>query len=347
MLQPVLFDYRRHVIDGISARVPVHLITELRCPHPNCSFKNLSPHRILEWPFEVLSALILLPGSKTIFIPAYTTHLGIVLSALIAWLSGIPIIVHGQALFKKPNASLVDFCISLFWLLIARRYIAYSAIGIEGPFAWPFSRRKTVVIPNRFESIDSLGLSHYTPLFDSFIGEPSSLRLLFIGRDRPGSRLDLIISAVRCLSRQGLRIHLDIVGFSLASDEHVTYHGPLFGSQIIEIASFVHVGVYPGSAGLSILHYMALGLCPLVHGDIRSHSGPEPSYIEDGFSGAFFVKDSLDSLVAVLLKLYSDPAFLSALRCNAFKQAQLLHSKLYSTEIYSVTNQSQKYSGAR
>ncbi len=336
MLQPVFYDYRRHVVNGISANIPVHLISHLKTSPPNCSYVNISSRNTLNWLRAVLSAFISFRGKKIIFIPAYTTHSGIVASAFLAWLLGIPILVHGQALFKKTNPSFVDFLIASFWLSLSRTYIVYSTIGLDGPFSWPFLRKKVVVIPNRFESIQSLGLREYLPNFSSFNGLPSTLRLLFIGRNRPDSRLDLAVSAVRFLSSQGFYIHLDVVGPTLTSDELVTYHGPQFAEEIITIASFSHVGIYPGAAGLSILHYMALGLCPLVHGDIRSHSGPEPSYIQDGVSGLFFVKDSLTSLTAMLRKLSLDPSLLSVLRRNAFSKAQSLHENSYSYEIYSV-----------
>jgi hypothetical protein len=145
--------------------------------------------------------------------------------------------VHGQSLYKKPNPSFADYLISLFWLSIATRYLSYSSIGLEGPFDWPIFRQKVLVLLNRFESCSSLGLDFFSPIYTSFPGDISPLKLLFIGRDRPGSGLDIAIQLVRDLRAKGYNILLDLIGVNSLDEDGIHCHGPLFADAIVPIVS--------------------------------------------------------------------------------------------------------------
>jgi glycosyltransferase involved in cell wall biosynthesis len=289
------------------------------------------------WVSSVFYAVINNPFIKVAFVPAYTAHLGIVLSVILLFLLRIPVIVHGQALFKKPHPNLLDKLISLFWLSVCTRYLSYSSIGLEGPFAYPCFKPKISVLPNRFESLRALGLEGLDPQLDSFTGA-NTLRVLFIGRDRPGARLDLALQLIKLLRKSGKSVTLDIIGANADPLPGVTYHGPLYANHILEIANSCHVGLYPGDAGLSVLHYMALGLCPVVHRRIRLHSGPEPGYLQDGISARLFERGSLSSLTDIFLRFFSDPCFLAELRRKAHSEAVRIHKMDLSIEIHSIIN---------
>ena len=62
------------------------------------------------------------------------------------------------------------------------------------------------------------------------------------------------------------------------------------------------MGCYPGNAGLSVVHYFSLRLPPIIHDDICSHMGPEPSYVKDGINGILFSKNFKSSAITESLK---------------------------------------------
>jgi glycosyltransferase involved in cell wall biosynthesis len=338
LLQPVLYEYRAHFLNGLSYLLPLYVITSLKTRILVCECVNIPTRNPLVWFAEAINSYKRTSGARVAFVPAYTSHLGIVLSAVLFWFLRIPILVHGQSLFKKPHPSFVDYLISFFWLSIATRYLSYSPIGLEGPFDWPIFRHKVLVFLNRFESCSSLGLDKFSPIYTSFPGDNSPLKLLFIGRDRPGSGLDLAVQLVRDLRAKGYDIHLDLVGVNAIEEDGIHSHGPLFADSIVPIAESCQIGIYPGDAGLSVLHYMALGLCPIVHSDMRKHSGPEPAYVIDGKTGCLFDRGSLQSFTEKILFLYTNPVALVQLRKNAYAFSTELLGNKFSAQLQSIIN---------
>jgi glycosyltransferase involved in cell wall biosynthesis len=71
-------------------------------------------------------------------------------------------------------------------------------------------------------------------------------------------------------------------------------------------------GAYGGDVGLSVVHYMALGLPVMVYGEIGKHMGPETSYIVDGLNGLVFERSNVDSLSEKISQLVNN----KELRCS-------------------------------
>lgn len=333
VLQPVLFQYRSNVFEGLNRYLHCYVLSSLKVEPPPFEYVNIASPSPLAWVLEIFKLRTRTSFPRVAFVSAYTTHLGIVCSVLLLWISRIPIIVHGQALFKKPCPSLLDHIISFFWLSISDRYLCYSAIGTHGLFSSEFFRKKVVVALNRFESLKSLGLDGFKPSYSSFNESVSGLRILFIGRDRPGCRLDLAIQLVVNLRKREYKIFLDVIGVDAPPQDGIVFHGLIGPQSIVNIAENCHVGLYPGDAGLSVLHYMALALCPVAHSDISRHSGPEPAYVKDGVTGCLFRRNSLESIESVIVDLYSNPGRLARLRRNAHFRAMSLHAVPFSVEI--------------
>ena len=324
------------MIRGLSQIVSVNLISELKCLPPDFSFSDLSGFPKTIWPFQVLIKLLSGPRRTVAFVPACTGHIGILSSAILLWIFRVPIVIHGQAFLKKPSPRLSDNLVALFWLTVSTRYISYSDIGVDGLFAHPRLRHKVFTVLNRFESLSVLGLSDYQPNYASFKGASNCLKILFIGRNREGVRFDLAIALIKRLRQCGYRVELDVIGFHAEPHDGIIFHGPLPSKACLAVAKDSHIGLYPGDAGLSILHYMALGLCPVVHSDMRKHSGPEPAYVENNSTGCLFERLSLDSLLRVVIGLYGNPLLLAKLRYNARQKALRIHAQLYSREIFNL-----------
>jgi len=85
------------------------------------------------------------------------------------------------------------------------------------------------------------------------------------------------------------------------------FYGSIFDlDKQKEVAADCFAGVYGGDAGLSVVHYMALGLPVLVHKEIHEHMGPEPDFVEDGVNGLLFERGNPDSLASKIIQLLDD-----------------------------------------
>ena len=122
-----------------------------------------------------------------------------------------------------------------------------------------------------------------------------------------GCELQLLFEAMISLKERGKIIELDVIGdgservkFEKLAHElsvKVRFFGAIYDDEAIsELSKKSTIGVYPGDAGLSLVHYMSLSLVPIVHDNLSKHMGPEPSYINHGINGLTFKRDDSSSL---------------------------------------------------
>lgn len=339
-VQPRLFQYREDLLFGLQEHFNVVGLFTVKTQHVRSSFSDPGSANPLSWLYSAIHILSRFNGPSSVFLPAYSTHIGILFVALYSKLALKPLYVHGQALFKKQEASPWDMAICVFWLMLSTKYIAYSHYGLHGPFHWHIFRHKVIPINNRFESLDSLSLGAVdciihtclTGLVDEY--NPNQFSLLYIGRNRERSGLDLLAAVLSKLSSNGYNIICHLVGIDASPcPQHMVAHGALYGKEIVSVSTDASVGIYPGDAGLSVLHYMALGLCPVVHSDLFKHMGPEPCHVVDNENGILFKRGSLEDLSSKIALLYNDRAMLNRLRVSSRETAERLHSLAYSKEI--------------
>ena len=241
---------------------------------------------------------------KLVFMTADPRALNFWAVLFVCKILGIPVYSHGQGLYHKPNpSSLIKFVYKSIAFL-STRYICYSPISRDSLTDIGISRSK-------MEVIDNVLLNKH-PISPK-VKEPHLKRLLFIGRLRDGCNLQLLFDAMISLRTDGMNIGLDIIGSGINLNRYMRYaemhrldvvfHGKIFDErEISEISKDCLIGIYPGDAGLSVVHYMSLSLIPIVHDSINSHMGPEPSYIVNGTNGYTFTRNSCDSLVEVIDK---------------------------------------------
>jgi hypothetical protein len=85
----------------------------------------------------------------------------------------------------------------------------------------------------------------------------------------------------------------------------IKFYGKIFDQQkITDISKKCYIGCYPGQAGLSVVHHMSLSLPSLVHSDLTTHMGPEPSYILNNINGFMFGNYCSDSIAEALGSAY-------------------------------------------
>ena len=233
---------------------------------------------------------------------------------------GIPVFPHGHGLYRKHNPGFLWKMIYRVVLWLSTAYICYTPSVAESLLRLGLSKRKIVVAEN--------SLVNPCPVSP---GEKTAKEtgILFIGRLRSGSRLDLLISAVAQLHVSGYpSITLHIIGDgpdaqrirNLAMNmPWVRFHGSVYASEkLSEISRDCMAGCYPGNAGLSIVHFMSLSLPPIVHDDMAAH-GPEPSYIKSGENGLLF--DHLNpeaGLLSALIYMLEEPKELKRMQAKAY-----------------------------
>jgi len=170
--------------------------------------------------------------------------------------------------------------------------------------------------------------------------------ILFVGRLRRGSGLSLLLQVMARLKKEGhFPFTLHVVGDGEeAEDLHrkaanaswVSLHVAVSDAELRDISRKCLFGCYPGSAGLSVVHMMSLSLPVIIHNDLTSHEGPEPSYVEEGVSGLLYEYDRAEqSLYELLLKVAADPSQLSRMQSASFEAFQRLTQPSYANRLWS------------
>ena len=254
-------------------------------------------------------------------------------------LLGIPVYVHGHGLFKKQRISAFYRLLTNCELKLARSYICYAPIVRDSFIEHGFNGNKLSVAHNS--------------LMNRFPVRPEEKSgaergILFIGRLRQGSNLQLLIRVIEKLRRvDRLPLTLHVIGTgeefeSLRQQFHgrtwIEWHGEVYDpKRIREISLSCSMGCYPGNAGLSVEHMMSLSLPVITHDDLASHQGPEPSFIRDGRSGLLYDhKNAEESLCCAIRTLASNPLKLSQMRQSAFEDYQRLIDPPLAERIWSI-----------
>jgi glycosyltransferase involved in cell wall biosynthesis len=223
---------------------------------------------------------------------------------IICKLTKTPIFSHGQGLFRKPHPTIFNRLVYRALCYLSTRYLCYAKISLD-------SLLSIGIRDSRLAVLDNFIVNKYPVSPESKTKTVNGL--LFIGRLRDGCNLDLLFSAMVKLRARGKTQSLDVIGsgehaetlttMAANLDLDVTFHGDIYDDKLIsEISKRSSIGVYPGDAGLSVVHYMSLSLIPIVHDRIDLHMGPEPSYIVNEVNGYTFQRGCCLSLAEVIVK---------------------------------------------
>jgi hypothetical protein len=81
---------------------------------------------------------------------------------------------------------------------------------------------------------------------------------------------------------------------------------------------------------------MSLSLPVIIHDDLSSHEGPEPSYVQEDISGLLYEHERAEqSLYELLQKVAADPNHLSRMQRAAFQTYQRLTEPSYAMRLWS------------
>lgn len=336
IVQPYLTAYRLPVFAEMASEVPLELASSP--PPPGSGFgtpehagTRIREHHLLpectlaggRLFYQVgLPTLVWQRRPSNILIAANPRNLSLWLTLILGRLLGLKCYAHGQALYDRGSRSALSN--KVYWLItrLARRYICYTRSGLES--------LQHLAPPERLAVAEnSLVVEHSLP---PAVRSTGTLGILFIGRLREASRPTILVQAVaEARRRSGLNLQLHVIGAGpdsakLPSESWLHRHGEIYEQvRIRDIARECAVGCYPGDAGLSVVHYMALGLVPVVHDRLDLHMGPEPSYVIDGVNGRRFAHEKGGAdLVEIIAELFADPIRQRQLAEAAYESYQSL-----------------------
>ncbi len=258
---------------------------------------------------------------------------------LLGKLLGIPTYAHGHGLFKKHEIGVLYRLMINILLKLVTSYICYAPIVRQSFIDHGFPDEKLSVahnsIINRFP----------VPPEEKTGKEPG---ILFIGRLRQGSNVDLLVRVMERIRRaDGLPLRLHVIGTGeeapllqkeAADRPWIILHGQVYDAEQIQLISRdCFLGCYPGNAGLSVEHMMSLSLPVVTHDDLPSHAGPEPSFIRNGVGGLLYDhRDPQESLYQAIKSLATDPIRLARMRQTAFEDYQHLVNPPLSARFCSI-----------
>jgi glycosyltransferase involved in cell wall biosynthesis len=222
----------------------------------------------------------------------------------------IPVLIHGQGLYRhEEDVGLIRGLCYRIAVALSTQYICYTDASKRSLESIGCPSAKLIVADN------SLTVEHTV---DPAEKSGKETGILFLGRLRDDSNVDVLIEAVGRLRGEDHQITLHLVGGGkhgaqlkrlYGERDYVVWYGPVFDeSRIAEISRQCRIGCYPGAAGLSVVHMFGLSLPPLVHDEMQRHMGPEPGYVEDGSTGFFYPREGgVEALADTLRRIWTMP----------------------------------------
>jgi glycosyltransferase involved in cell wall biosynthesis len=357
-MQPHLTNASREMFLELAQHCPLDLIVSpepaglgfevapiLEGPRIRCfSGPTLMPlGRNLGWIQWSVVNYILKERPDALFLNANPRYLTFWITLLWARALSIPVYAHGHGFYRRGRIGAAYKLMMRAMLKLVTSYICYAPMVRQSFFDNGFPARKISVAHNSL-------INRFPVLPREKTGaEPG---VLFIGRLRRQSRLDLLLRVVeRIRHEDGLPLRLHVVGDgeegdalrTLAQDcPWVVFHGGVYDSeQIRRVSLECFAGCYPGNAGLSVVHMMSLSLPVITHNDLQAH-GPEPSFIRDGVSGLLYDHANPEpSLYLALRSLASDPVKVAGMRQAAFADYQTLSHPSLAERLWTIIDESE------
>jgi glycosyltransferase involved in cell wall biosynthesis len=353
IVQPILATYRLPVYLELSRHCRVDLLFSPAGPRlgygsiiptgtPNIRYfeiPTLKPFGdqvgMIQWG---LVRYIIQEKPDAVLIFANPRYLSFWTTVVWARLCSIPVYAHGHGLYKKSRIGVFYRFMTNIMLRLVTSYIAYAPFVRASFVARGFSGKKVCVAHNSMRISATVRPEEKTG---------SERGVLFIGRLRQDSNLSLLLQAVkRMRDHDGISLSLHIVGAGERATQirqeygghsWIHWHGELYDEERIrKISLGCFLGCYPGNAGLSVVHMMALSL-PVITHDNSSQHGPEVSFVQNGINGLFYDHAKPDeSLYQALKLLASEPARLAKMQRAAFAGYQDLTNPSLATRIWAI-----------
>ncbi len=312
-------DYRRSLFSELSEdqRINFEIVCGNTSPYP--FLKNYIPPKAtkvtfiqnryfrigkttLTWQKNVLKTIINRKPTCVIMLGVDPTILSNFPLFIYLKLMGVKILwwSHGTL----GHQGLIGKLFRLFFYRLSDGILLYSEDGVQRLNKNNVDKQKLFVVNNCVNNE-----SYKDPLNNSL---EKKIKIIFSGRLEVRKKLELLIQAIKIFKERKILVELDIIGAgpsqlslkTLVNDnkleKEVTFHGALYGEEADKLISSANVGVIPGHAGLSVIHYMARGLPVITNNNLVGHA-PEVFAIYNGVNGYFFEDDNYHDLVDKIL----------------------------------------------
>ena len=313
IIQSYLAKYRADLFNEISEKYKeVHVITskdknyEYGLGSSN-KFNHILLKRINFFFFHIqigIEKKILFLKPDKIFIAGDFTSLSYWSTLILSKFKSIAVYVHGQGLYKKQKKNYLYKFLFLITLMFCKKYICYNKFVKKDLLRFNIKSKKINFLNNTI-------INHHKSL-------PSKTKdkneIVFIGRLRIGSDIIFLLEVLKNLKvNHNIDLHLKIIGsgeeknnlikFSKLNKLNVKFYGEIYDlKKISKICKNSKFGIYPGDAGLSVVHLMSLSIIPIIHNDFQKHNGPEPTYVNKN-NGFLFKRKNFTSLTDLLIKI--------------------------------------------
>lgn len=341
--------YRQHVLDGLNEKFNLKVIAQEKSNENGFDYADAKKINMvsndtksiifnrLKYSTKIVSEIY---KEKPDLILSHIDikNLSCWLAMIMAKIIGIKYYSYGHGAYKKTNHHGLYKIIFSTAIKLHEKYICYNSYVLSD-FKRFIGDKKLAYIDNTIIFNETVTPEEKENLENS---------ILFIGRLRESSNIDMLINACAEINKTN-NLELHIIGDGTISDEikskikslsFIKFHGKIFDSKkIAEISKKCKFACYPGDSGLSVVHYMSLSLPPIIHGDIKMHMGPEPSYIKNMENGIVFVRNNSESLKEKIQFAINLPKneYIN-LSSNTFKMYQELCKVNFAEEFYKIVN---------
>lgn len=353
-VQPLIARYRMEVVSSLSDAFDVKIFASTRGIEllgfsrelPKCSeFVEAPILKFLENRISIQAKVlgrIVRERPAAVFMFADVTYLSLWLALLIGRLINVPIIIHGQGLYRYREPGFVRALCYRTAVSLSAKYVCYTETSKRSLEMIGCHLSKLTTASNSLEIGETIKPAVKT-------GAESGV--LFIGRLRDGSNIECLIDAVDSTRNEGYAVTLHIVGGgehlerlrqTYADRPYIVWYGALFDdAEIAKISTQCRIGCYPGAAGLSVVHMFGLSLPPLVHDDLPMHMGPEPEYVRHLETGFLYSRvGGSTALAAALLQVWRlPPQTLHDIARRAFMKYQQLNTPTLGRRLVSIIHQ--------
>jgi glycosyltransferase involved in cell wall biosynthesis len=333
VITPYITSYRIHFFAELSKYYKLHIISTQ--PSSVDGFGNTDVSKILFQSNNYVSTynifrkkiiyqsgifrIIREISPDVIFVTISFRDLSFWILLLYAKIARIRVYTHGMGPFYKRK-SFVEYMKYLIVINFSEKIVGYNKLSVSSLNHLGFRSEKICYINNVVNNAFKINYLNKNP---------RSRGILFLGRIRNGCNLDLLINTFIMLQEYHLDLELHIVGDGVNKRnlcdryygvKNIFWYGAIHDQKrISDISKKCTVGCYPGSAGLSVIHYLSLSLPVITHNNLSKHQGPEPFYLKDNFNSLLFdYFRPNDSLYGKLFSLFNDVELISLLQKNAF-----------------------------
>ncbi|RQS20533.1 MULTISPECIES: glycosyltransferase [unclassified Burkholderia] len=353
-VQPLIARYRMEVVSSLSETFNVKVFANTRdvellgfsSERPACNeFIETPISKIFKNRISVQAKVlgrIIRERPAAVLMFADVNYLSLWLALLAGRLLGVPIVIHGQGLYRYQKPGLARSLCYRAAIALSAKYVCYAEASKRSLEKIGCQTLKLTTAANSL----SIGKT-----IDPEMKAGTESGILFIGRLRDGSNIECLIEAIETVRNDGHAVTLHVIGGgehlgrlrqTYADRPHIVWHGAIFDDgDIAKVSMQCRIGCYPGAAGLSVVHMFGLSLPPLVHDQLAMHMGPEPEYVEHLETGFLYSKDGGGgALSTALIQIWRmPPEALYEIAKRAFARYQHLNAPPLGRRLAHIVNQ--------